>query len=114
MPFRLLFVRCLREDRLLLAVNEFIRKTETIDVGGGKLPAMGPKYVESMTETVDTIFKEMEATTPVIYLLSAGADPTDSIDTLARRKRKDIECVSMGEGQVGTVHFSIQNYQNDL
>ena len=69
-------------------------------MGGGKLPAMGPKYVESNTETVDSIFKEMEATTPVIYLLSAGADPTDSIDTLARRKRKDIECVSMGEGQV--------------
>eukprot|EP00981_Chlorochromonas_danica_P012037 scaffold4392_cov187-Ochromonas_danica.AAC.6 len=41
----------------------------------------------------------MDAMTPVIYLLSAGADPTDSIETLARRKRKEIECVSMGEGQ---------------
>ena len=41
----------------------------------------------------------MDATTPVIYLLSAGADPTDTIDTLARRRRKDVECVSMGEGQ---------------
>lgn len=41
----------------------------------------------------------MKATIPVIFLLSAGADPTDSIDTLARRKRRDIECVSMGEGQ---------------
>jgi dynein heavy chain len=28
-----------------------------------------------------------------------GADPTDSIETLARRKRKEVECVSMGEGQ---------------
>jgi dynein heavy chain len=33
------------------------------------------------------------------YLLGEGADPTDSIETLARRKRKEIECVSMGEGQ---------------
>ena len=96
---RLLVVRCLREDRTLLAVNDFIRKTETIDVAGNKLPAMGARYVDPVTDSVDSVFKEMEATTPVIYLLSAGADPTDSIDTLARRKRKDIECVSMGEGQ---------------
>jgi dynein heavy chain len=40
---------------------------------------------------VDSLFKEMDATIPVIYLLSAGADPTDSIDTLARRKRKNLE-----------------------
>jgi dynein heavy chain len=96
---RLLVVRCLREDRLLLAVNDFIRKTETIDMAGGKLPAMGSKYVEPVTDTVDSVFKETDATTPVIYLLSAGADPTDSIDTLARRKRKDLEAISMGEGQ---------------
>jgi len=43
--------------------------------------------------------REMDPYTPVIYLLSAGADPTDSIETLARRKRRGIECVSMGEGQ---------------
>ena len=62
---------------------------------------MGPRYVESITETVEMLFKETDASTPLIYLLSAGADPTDSIDTLARKKRKDIECISMGEGQVG-------------
>jgi dynein heavy chain len=96
---RLLVVRCMREDRTLLAVNDFIRKTETIDVSSGKLPAVGHKYVDPVTDTVDTVYREMDAVTPVIYLLSAGADPTDSIETLARRKRKDIECVSMGEGQ---------------
>lgn len=97
--YRLLAVRCLREDRTLLAVNDFIRKIDYIDVPGGKLPAMGPKYTETATDTVDTVYKEMESTTPVIFLLSAGADPTDSIETLARRKRRTIECVSMGEGQ---------------
>jgi dynein heavy chain len=97
--YHLLTVRCLREDRTLLAVNDFIRKTETIEVSNSKLPTMGPKYVEAVTDTVDSVYREMDSTTPVIFLLSAGADPTDSIETLARRKRKDIECVSMGEGQ---------------
>jgi dynein heavy chain len=96
---KLLLVRCLREDRTLLAVNDFIKKTDFVDMQGNKIPAMGPKFVESITDTVDSVFREMVCTTPVIYLLSAGADPTDSIETYARRKRKEIECVSMGEGQ---------------
>jgi dynein heavy chain len=97
--YHLLVIRCMREDRTLLAVNDFIRKTENIEVHNNKLPTMGTKYVEAVTDTVDSVYREMDSTTPVIFLLSAGADPTDSIETLARRKRKDIECVSMGEGQ---------------
>ena len=98
--YRLLLVRCLREDRTLLAVNDFIRKTDSIELGGAKVPVMGTRYVEPVTDTVETIYREMvDPTIPVIFLLSAGADPTDSLETLARRKRKPVECVSMGEGQ---------------
>lgn len=96
---RLLAVRCIREDRTLLAVNDFIRRIEGVEIAGSRLPVMGPRYVDPVAETVEAIFREMDSTTPVIYLLSAGADPTDSIETLARRRRKEIECVSMGEGQ---------------
>ena len=96
---RLLLVRCLRVDRTLLAVNDFIRTTESVDINGVRLPVMGPLYTEPATDTVESILEEMNSTTPVIYLLSAGADPTDSIETIARKRRKGIECVSMGEGQ---------------
>ena len=41
----MLLVRALREDRTILCVNDFIRGMETLDVGGFKLPALGPKYV---------------------------------------------------------------------
>eukprot|EP01035_Chromulina_nebulosa_P017190 gene17190-22709_t len=64
-----------------------------------RLPLLGPKYIEPITDTVESIYKEMTHLIPVIYLLSSGADPTDSIEMLAKRKRKDIECISMGEGQ---------------
>lgn len=43
------------------------------------------------------MFNEMDCASPVIYLLSAGADPTDSIEGLARKKKTDVACVSMGE-----------------
>ena len=96
---RLLLVRCLRVDRAVLAVNEFIRKTEFIDLNGSKLPVMGPRFTDTANDTAESVLAEMDATTPVVYLLSAGADPTDVIEQLARRKRKTVDCVSMGEGQ---------------
>lgn len=46
---------------------------------------------------VESVFNEMDCASPVIYLLSAGADPTDSIEGLARKKKTDVACVSMGE-----------------
>jgi hypothetical protein len=162
--FHMLFVRCLREDRVLPAVHEMIRQAEFINVvptsgfpaatsdallrpssssagapataaataagGGGddiglvpqsqsvgaaapaaaaaappnsatvvKLPMLGPRFVEPVTDTVEAVYNEMDAGTPAIYLLSAGADPTNAIETLARKKKCDIQCVSMGEGQ---------------
>merc|ERR1711959_659299 len=37
---------------------------------------------------------------PVIYLLSTGADPTESIETLARKRKLPIPAsVSLGQGQ---------------
>uniref|UniRef100_A0A7S1U3J4 Dynein heavy chain n=1 Tax=Phaeomonas parva TaxID=124430 RepID=A0A7S1U3J4_9STRA len=98
--YRTTLVRCLREDRTLLAAIKFIRQAEAVEVAGGqKLPAMGPKFVEPITDTVEGVYAEMDNQTPVIYLLSAGADPTDSIETLCRKKRKEISAVSLGEGQ---------------
>jgi dynein heavy chain len=96
---RLLLVRSLRVDRTLLAVNDFIKRTDAIDLNGTRLPVMGTKFTDPATDTVESVLADMEATTPVIYLLSAGADPTDSIEQMARRKRKTVDCVSMGEGQ---------------
>ncbi|CAN0142261.1 unnamed protein product, partial [Pylaiella littoralis] len=97
--YRLLLVRSLREDRTLLCVNNFIRLTDTVEHAGARLPAMGPRFAEPLTDTVESVFNEMDCASPVIYLLSAGADPTDSIEGLARKKKTDVACVSMGEGQ---------------
>ena len=97
--YRLLLVRCMRMDRTLLAVLDFIKKVEGIDHHGSRLPVMGPKYTDPATYTTESVLNEMNSTTPVIYLLSAGADPTDALETLAKKKRTSVECVSMGEGQ---------------
>lgn len=59
-----------------------------------------PKYTEPVTDSVESIWQESSCRVPVVFLLSAGADPTSSIDELAKKKRKfPTDKVSMGEGQ---------------
>eukprot|EP00937_MAST-01D_sp_MAST-1D-sp2_P000239 g239.t1 len=99
-PFRrLLIIRCVRDDRTILAVKGFLKASETVEAGGVRFAAMGPRYVEPVTDTPDSVLADTAAHIPVIYLLSAGADPTNSIEQLSKRKKQDVQCVSMGEGQ---------------
>ena len=87
---KLLLVRCLRVDRSILMVKQFLRNTKE----------MGPMYVEPVTDTIEMVYNEMSPAVPVIFLLSRGADPTDSIETLCRKKKMPAPAViSLGEGQ---------------
>ena len=47
---------------------------------------MGTAYVESITDTIEMVFEDMSPAIPVIFLLSRGDDPTDSIESLCRKK----------------------------
>jgi len=88
--YKLLLVRALRMDRCMLMCKWFVRNIEE----------MGPRFVEPVTDTIDSIYDGMVSVTPVIFLLSIGADPTESIEGLARkRKLPSPAVISMGEGQ---------------
>ena len=90
-PFlRLLLVRMLRLDRCQLSAREFVRRT----------PQMGGRFTEPVTDKIEDIWEGMVATVPVIFLLSTGADPTDAIESLLRKKKLPAaDVISMGEGQ---------------
>merc|ERR1719162_575944 len=85
---RMVIVRCLREDRTGIACNMFIESS------------LDSKFVQPVTDAITDIYDESGARKPVLYLLSAGSDPTLSIDELAKKKKKfPTDKVSMGEGQ---------------
>jgi dynein heavy chain len=87
-PFiNLCLVRSLREDRTLVASNGFINHV------------LGEDFTKPISYPIETIWQESSNLDPVLFLLSAGADPTSSIDELAKKKKKfPCEKVSMGEG----------------
>jgi dynein heavy chain len=77
-------VRCVREDRTLVASSKFI----------GAI--LGADYIEPISYPMQDIWAESKYSVPVLFLLSPGADPTSSIDDFARKKKKVTEKVSMG------------------
>jgi hypothetical protein len=88
----------MRIDRTLLVVKDFIKNND----------AMGDRYTEPVTDTMEMIYGDMTAFVPVIFLLSAGADPTDNIEQLAKKKKQSVQCVSLGQGQVRRLSALVQ------
>merc|ERR1711937_208893 len=83
----------------MLCISDFIRNT----------PQMGRRYTEPVTDTVESVHETMDCMTPVIFLLSVGADPTDAIESLAKKRKQSVECISMGEGQSVPAIAAIKN-----
>jgi len=84
----LCLIRGLREDRTVLASKNFIEKV------------LSRKYIEPINDKIEELFEESAPDKPVLYLLQAGADPTQAIDDFAAKKKKPpVNKVSMGEAQ---------------
>ena len=57
------------------------------------------KYSEIPVLNLELIWEESNSKTPLLALLSSGADPTSNIQFLAKKKNIDLFIVSMGQGQ---------------
>ena len=62
-------------------------------------------YVSPLTPSTDKIFDQSSATTPIVYILSPGADPHDDIEKLCDQQNegsktaaKQFKYVSLGQG----------------
>jgi dynein heavy chain len=86
---RLLVVKSLRKDFLQLCVRNFV---------GSEL---GTTYTVSPAFDIMGCFKDSQKTTPIIFVLSAGADPTDTLLKLAKdcEYEDKLHFISLGQGQ---------------
>jgi dynein heavy chain len=62
---------------------------------------MGKFFVESPTSTMDVIYLDTDVKTPLIFVLSAGADPTSSVLKFAKERNylEQLIIMSLGQGQ---------------
>ncbi|KPA85080.1 putative dynein heavy chain [Leptomonas pyrrhocoris] len=84
---RVLLIRCFREEKLFFALYDYVQQT------------MGPQFIEAPPMDLARTLKDSTPHTPIIFILSQGADPMEALQTLARTEDKELQYVSLGQGQ---------------
>lgn len=101
-PFqRLMLIKVIREEKLIQAIKKFI---------GSKL---GKQYIESPPFDLMGSFLDSSNGTPIIFVLSAGADPIANLIELAKQKgmKERLKTLSLGQGQGKIASRLIDNGQ---
>uniref|UniRef100_T1INB1 Dynein axonemal heavy chain 2 n=1 Tax=Strigamia maritima TaxID=126957 RepID=T1INB1_STRMM len=86
---RMMFVRCLRPDRVSACASSFV------------INNLGPRYVEPPILDLYNVLDDSSCKTPLVFVLSAGVDPTSSLMQLADSKNMmaKFQFLSLGQGQ---------------
>ncbi|PVD24892.1 hypothetical protein C0Q70_15382 [Pomacea canaliculata] len=87
---RLIVLRCLRPDKMIPAVGNYITDH------------MGPQYTEPPTFDLSLCYEDSNFFSPLIFMLSPGADPMAGLYRFAEEKGKNkrgLQTISLGQGQ---------------
>jgi dynein heavy chain len=100
-PFdRLLIVRAFREDRTTLAASQYVAST------------LGKQYADSQQLDLQACIEETSGAVPIIFLLSQGSDPTLAIEAAAKKLKKKVFPISMGQGQEEAARLIVEQSWN--
>ncbi|KAJ1617774.1 dynein heavy chain and region D6 of dynein motor-domain-containing protein [Pavlovales sp. CCMP2436] len=82
-------LRCFRIDRVYIATTKFVEH------------ALGSYYVSPPVLEYGAIFSQSTETTPIVFILSPGADPASDIFKLAAKMGMDkrLKFMALGQGQ---------------
>ena len=88
---RLLLVKIFKSEQLMKSIENYIQKK------------LGNFYLQSLDNKPDDIYTDSDCQTPIIFVLSKGADPSSSIKKIAKEKGKKHQetffTISLGQGQ---------------
>ncbi|OQR93149.1 dynein heavy chain [Achlya hypogyna] len=87
-PFRrLLGIRCVRPDLVVLAAQQFVVET------------MGEAFVKPPPFDLGLCYSDSSVSSPLVFILSPGSDPISSVLKFADANRQRIDTISLGQGQ---------------
>ena len=84
---KLILVRSWCLDRTGFAAQQYIAAS------------LGKRYAESQILDFEALLNESNSRTPLIGLLSTGADPSADVEALSKRLKIEMKNISMGQGQ---------------
>ena len=95
---RMIFTRCLRPDRLVFMVYEFIEEK------------LGSQFVDPPAFNLKDTYDESTSTIPLIFVLSTGVDPTYQLQVLAQHEGRQLKVLALGQGQGDNAKRALQEY----
>lgn len=86
---KLIILKIWRFEKVLFAVTEYVKEE------------LGTFYIKAPPSTMDDVFPDTDVTTPFIYILSQGADPTSLLYKYAKKREymDKLNVISLGQGQ---------------
>jgi len=86
---KMIIYKIFREEKLILIIKNFV------------LNVVGKTFIESPVFDLKGSFSDSTPTTPIIFVLSPGADPISYLLSLAKEKEMDtrLKMLSLGQGQ---------------
>ncbi|KAJ7549209.1 hypothetical protein O6H91_07G045600 [Diphasiastrum complanatum] len=84
---KMLLLRCLRPDKVVLAVVNYVAET------------LGQRFVEPLPLNLETCYNDSTCSSPLVFILSPGSDPMSMLLKLAADKDAKLQTVSLGQGQ---------------
>eukprot|EP00945_MAST-04E_sp_MAST-4E-sp1_P005163 g5163.t1 len=84
---KLLVLRCIRPDKIILAVQNFV------------IQESGAEFVKPPTFNLKACFEDSTSITPLVFVLSAGSDPTGAILKFGADCNAEYNVISLGQGQ---------------
>ena len=98
---RLCALRCVRPDKLVLAVQKFVIDT------------MGESFVRPPPFDLQACYDESACTTPLVFVLSPGSDPMGAVLQAAAVLKRRVLPMSLGQGQGPLADKLISNSTKD-
>jgi dynein heavy chain len=87
----LMILKVIREEKLVFSCEKFISQQ------------LGKQFIGSKPLLLDEVFPDSSNTTPIIFILSTGADPSGMLqrfgEKLERRAGERLHMISLGQGQ---------------
>lgn len=86
---KLLILKIWRPEKILMAVSLYVKH------------AMGQFFIEFPSVTMEEFYKDTDRKTPVVFVLSTGADPTQFLMKFVHEKKMQdrMSIISLGQGQ---------------
>eukprot|EP00826_Nyctotherus_ovalis_P040893 TRINITY_DN4065_c0_g1_i1.p1 TRINITY_DN4065_c0_g1~~TRINITY_DN4065_c0_g1_i1.p1 ORF type:complete len:1111 (+),score=398.51 TRINITY_DN4065_c0_g1_i1:32-3364(+) len=98
---KMLILRTIRPDKLIPAAQAFISEK------------LGKEFVEAPRFDLEAVYKDSTSVTPLIFVLSPGADPFENLKKFATGLGKTLRFESLGQGRGEKAKQLINNAKDD-